>query len=125
MQAPRALVVMPRDRHAEFQRAVSAAGVEWVWAANCAEARAALTLDPDLAVVVSELSLSDGNWYCMLDALVRRGMDANLILVAPAGAKRLDVAGYGVFGVLRRPLDESAVELIQAAAHISAAKAGR
>lgn len=117
MKEPTALLVMPRQLQPNFRRIVSAGRVQWTYAETCHQARQAFAQNPDFAVVVSEATLPDGSWYCVLDELVRRDSAANLIVVACNGIKDDVVKRYDIFGVLRRPLDESALSLIEAAAH--------
>ena len=104
-EKPRILLVMPEAAREEFVRAAGPGGAEWVAVENCGEAYEALAAPDGFAVVVSEVMLSDGNWYCVLNAMVRKGCEAKLIVTSDDGRNPPDVTSYGALAFLPRPLD--------------------
>ena len=117
MKYPKALLVMPKEMQSEFSPAVSKAQTEWIGVETCCQARAVLTENPGTAVVISNQTLQDGNWCCLHDELVRRNLAANLVVIVPVGCDTTVIRSYGVFGVLRSPLESSAADVIAEAAH--------
>jgi DNA-binding NtrC family response regulator len=117
MNYPKALLVMSKEMQREFSPAVSNAQVEWIGVETCDQARVALAEHPNTAVVISDQTLPDGNWFCLFDELVKRDLRANLVVVVPGECDTSVIESYGVFGVLRSPIKGSASEVIATAAH--------
>ncbi len=116
------LLVMSEDMQREFGRRISAERLAWTGVLNCNEARFALANDPHLSAVVCNDSLPDGNWYCVLKELVHRDLEANLLVVVPAGCDSATIESHGIHSVLTFPPDPSAGKIVAQAA-ISAAHA--
>ncbi len=96
----------------EDRLAVAAAapyGAVVVEADNCERARQALRTNPDIAVIVSDLTLSDGNWWCLHCEAVHRSAAADLIVLLPrADFDAPNVRAHGAT-VLSRPLEPEQV----------------
>jgi hypothetical protein len=110
------LLVMSKDMQRKFGQLISAEHMAWTGVLTCNEARAALAKHPDLSAVVCNDSLPDGNWYCVLEELVRKGLDANLLVVVPAGCDSGIIESHGIQGVLTYPPETSAGATIAQAA---------
>lgn len=108
------LLVMSSHRGAGFQQAVTSAAVEWTIAESCESARRWLTKHPSPAVVVSDSTLCDGNWYCVLERLLNIGSESPLLVTAPEGPDVSTILEHGVAGVVRRPFDHRAAALLEA-----------
>ena len=117
MDYPKALLLMSKEMQREFSPAASKAQTEWIGVETCCQARAALAKNPDTAVVISNQTLQDGNWCCIFGELVQRNLAANLVVIVPVGCDTSVIQSYGVFGVLRSPLEASAADVIAEAAH--------
>jgi DNA-binding NtrC family response regulator len=93
----------PED-HKQFCRI--AGGPQWHVSSvsRCAEAIAHLTWQR-VPVVVCESRLADGSWRDILGYAAQYAVQPALIVAAPRADHRLlaEVAGYGGFGVLRKP----------------------
>ncbi len=113
MSAPKALLVMPAEGQAEFKRAVSGAKLDWAIAETCEAVGALLDSMPDVSVVVSDITLSDGNWYCVLERVLQQGGDPAFYVVVPNGCNAEPILEHGISGVLRRPLDAHAADTLE------------
>lgn len=110
------LLVMSEDMQREFGERISEEQLAWTGVLNCKEARAALARDPEVSVVVCNDSLPDGNWYCVLKELVHKGLEANLLVVVPAGCDSATIESHRIHGVLTYPPDPSAGKIVAQAA---------
>lgn len=108
MEHKRVLLVMSEDMHREFAPLISAVEVNSTGVLTCNEARAELADDPDITAIVCYHSLPDGSWYCLLQELVRKGRDANVLVVVPAGCDTGTIESHGIYGVLKYPPESSA-----------------
>ncbi len=112
------LLVMSGEEFGAVMARPEARSLEIVTASSCAEARAALAGGRAADVVVANLTLEDGNWFCVHQELARRDARAEMIVIAPR--RDLDVSeilAHGVYAVLGNPLDgEELVRTIEEAA---------
>lgn len=79
-------------------------------AESCAEADQEWALEPAPCLVISDASLSDGNWYSVLRRLVDYGLDCEFVVTGagsdgPSGR----MLASGVETVLPTPLDKSEI----------------
>lgn len=116
MERNSVLLVMSEDMQREFGERISAEQLAWTGVTNCNQARVALAREPHLSVVVCNDSLPDGNWYCVLKELVHKGLDANLLVVVPAGCDSATIESHGICGVLSYPPASTAGKTIAEAA---------
>lgn len=117
MKDRKALLVMSRDLQQQVADAASEARVDWMGVETCCHARRALAEDPSFDLVITNQTLMDGSWYCILEMLVQQDLDTNLLVVVPAGCDASVIQSHGVFGILRTPFDASAADLIATAAN--------
>ncbi len=110
---PKILIVStsPDDRRAAARAAPDGSRV--LQTDDCRQARQALESDPDIAVIICDLTLSDGSWWCMYQESVRRQRPAELIVLLPQrGLNAAEVEAHGVTVIGTGPLDSQ--ELAQA-----------
>jgi DNA-binding NarL/FixJ family response regulator len=110
------LLVMSEDMQREFGELISAEQLAWTGVLNCNQARVALANDPYLSVVVCNDSLPDGNWYCVLKELVQKDLEANLLVVVPAGCDSATIESHGILGVLSYPPEPTTGHMVAQAA---------
>ena len=110
------LLVMSEDMQREFGARISGEQLTWTGVLDCNQARVALANDPCLSVVICNDSLPDGNWYCVLKELVHKGLEANLLVVVPAGCDSTTIESHGIHGVLSYPPEPSAGKTVAQAA---------
>ena len=102
MASRRMLLAMTDAMQQEFGELASAEGIEWVGVTTCDEARGMLA--GNVSTIVTYETLPDGNWYCLLQEIVGRGLDVGMIVVLPEGSDATSVTSCGV-DVIEYPLD--------------------
>lgn len=111
----RALLVMASRHTARVWAALEFHGFEIEHALNCREARTLLQAGVEFDLVVSDLSLPDGNWWTVSRALTQTGHHASLVVCAPSAA---EIGGdaepftRGLAEVIRPPIDPATIECV-------------
>jgi CheY-like chemotaxis protein len=103
------------SRHtARIWAALESHGFEIDHALNCREARELFRIGVDYDLVVSDLSLPDGNWWTISRELSQTGQYAKLVVCAPAGADAADSQPFarGLAEVITPPVDSAAIECV-------------
>ncbi len=115
----RVLLVMPAADRDELLQVAADAGFQFDWATTCHDARRALrSCGHAFDVVITDLTLCDGNWLSVYQDLTVGSNPAEIIVVTPRrGANVDEIKAYGVHSVLGQPLDrDEVIEAITAAA---------
>ena len=130
-----AVVVMPRERASQVLGELDSLGVDAWGAETCQEARGLLEKKPRVDVVISDLSLTDGNWCDVFKHLIDNDIHASMVVIARQADERLwsEVLWRGAYDLLVEPycdLDvrrvvEGAVRAQQGAAAARVAGVGR
>lgn len=94
MASNRVLLVMKEDMQREFGALASAESAEWKGVTTCNQARR--LLDDEISMIVTDETLPDGNWYCLLQEVVQRGAQAEIVVLLPAGSDSTSVKSCGV-----------------------------
>lgn len=104
-------------------------------AADCEQARQVLAANSDIRVIVCDLTLGDGNWWCVHQELVHQSIGAELIVLLPhAGLGAAGVEAHGAtpiavetadFGPVVRAVDHAAQVIARAKDSAEAASAAR
>lgn len=109
LQVPisRVLIVCPSARMLEpaFAAASELPAVV-VHAESCLAARACLASEAPPDLIVTAVTLSDGNWEGLHRSIVEQGRRGVLVVAAPSGSTRLE-SELRVRGVVRLPLELS------------------
>lgn len=110
----RALLVMASRHTARVWAALESHGFEIDHALNCREARELLQPGVEFDLVVSDLSLPDGNWWTVFRELSQTGHRAKLAVCAPAGANSGDLQPFtrGLAEVITPPFDPATIECL-------------
>ena len=113
-----ALLVMPEHDREELVRQLEACGADVLVAADCKQARRVLQSRPALHVVVTDLSLEDGNWWMVRDEVVRANLSAGFVVcLRQADGGVTDILEGGASHVLIAPYEREAVRrAVEAAA---------
>ncbi len=116
------LLVLPGEDLDALAENPALESLELVKSRNCAEARKALATGSPVDVVVSGLTLDDGNWLCVLKELARRGSESEIIVAAPHhDADFSEILAHGVYAVLEMPLEgKKLARVIEDAAAVGA-----
>jgi DNA-binding NtrC family response regulator len=101
------MVIMPHPQHSRLLEELGALDVETTLVGSCQAARALLEKRPRVDLVISDLSLPDGNWYSVLKHLVESGVPAPMVVAATHADERLwsEVLWRGAYDLLVEPFD--------------------
>lgn len=110
----RAIVVMPRERYCRIVDQLRSLDVEVLTSTTCQEARRLLERKSRVELVISDLSLADGNWCDVFKHLVDTGVHAAMVVVARQADERLwsEVLWRGAYDLLVEPLDKTHVQRV-------------
>lgn len=109
-----AVVVMPRERWSQILGKLDSLGV-MAWAAEtCQEARGLLEKRPRVDVVITDLSLPDGNWCDVFKHLIDNDIHASMVVTARQADERLwsEVLWRGAYDLLEEPYEDADVRRV-------------
>lgn len=109
-----ALMVMSQDRLAPLLGCLKKLKLEVLTVATCRQARQFLRTNAPVDVVISDVTLADGNWSDVLRDVVDTGTQANVILSAPSPDAVLwsEALWRGVYDMLTEPHKEREVQQV-------------
>ena len=99
-----ALVVMPRPRVLPLLRCLEACSVEALWVATRRELQQALRQYPDVDVVLTDVTLPDGDWRGVLEEVNCRA-EVIVCVSQPERSFYCEVIQNGAYDVLSEPED--------------------
>jgi DNA-binding NtrC family response regulator len=105
---------MPRERWSGILRELDALDIESWPAETCQEARRILEKKRRVDVVISDLSLPDGNWCDAFKHLIDNDIHASLVVIARSADERLwsEVLWRGAHDLLVEPYDGADIRRI-------------
>jgi DNA-binding NtrC family response regulator len=109
------LLVMPStERRSAFLSKLKAVGAQLLAADSCRDARVLLRRHGDVDVVVTDTTLSDGNWCDVLNYVLKQGSRANVVVASEASDARLwsEVLWRGAYDMLVEPVTPEEVERV-------------
>jgi DNA-binding NtrC family response regulator len=109
----RALLVTAGQHAREVTKALESYGTEVDRTYICREARAALERDPEYDVIVSDVSLIDGNWWTISRELTRLSRHTELVVYVPPedwASQCTFSSTRGLARVLTPPFDRASIE---------------
>ena len=111
MESSLALVVMPKERRRPLLQSLESLNFETLLVGNCTEARRLLQTAPPVQVVITQVSLPDGNWCDVLRFLVDSGMEASVVVTSPQADENLwsEVLWRGAYDLLIEPFETDEV----------------
>jgi DNA-binding NtrC family response regulator len=120
------LVLPPGERRNTLLRHLESLKLTAAAVDTFREVRERLNADPQVDIVITEVSLKDGNWCDVLSCVVSRGVEARVVVSSPVADERLwsEVLWRGVYDVLVEPYDPLEVRRILDGALRSAANPG-
>jgi len=111
------LLVMNEAEQKVFTKLLALHGINIVRASDCAQAREQLLRHSDIRVIVTALSLPDGNWWCIQLALVQLNRQAEIIVCLPdANHCVSEILARGAFAVVAPPFKARELRSLIAAA---------
>lgn len=104
------LLVMPAADRDEMLQVAADGGFEFDSVLTCGGARRALRTGHNYDVVVTDLTLCDGNWWSVYQDMTVTGEAAEIIVIVPRKAVNVtEILAHGVHTVLAQPLDRDEV----------------
>ena len=102
---PRVLLVMPYRGRSPLLEGLEALGIEIVRVPNCSLACRILEACPDVRAVLSEITLPDGNWRTVVDAVAANCVNTEVVVLARLvdATLRRHVLESPVYGLLVEP----------------------
>ena len=114
MEGARALLVMASRQTARIWAALESRGFEVDHVLNCREAREFFRSGVDVDLVVSDLSLPDGNWWTISRELSQLGHRAHLAVCVPPESEGggSEPFAKGLAELITPPFDRASVECV-------------
>ena len=111
MTRPLTLLVMPPERRTPLLRSLQSLDLETLAVSTCGEARALLRTLPPIEVVITRVSLADGNWCDVLRHLVDADVPASVVVSSPRADEHLwsEVLWRGGYDLLVEPYESDEV----------------
>ncbi|MDA1313275.1 MAG: hypothetical protein O2968_08070 [Acidobacteria bacterium] len=111
MTRPLALLVMPPECRSPLLRSIQSLDFEVLTVSTCSEARRLLQTSPPVKVVVTQVSLPDGNWCDVLRYLVDNDIRASVVVSSPRADEHLwsEVLWRGGYDLLVEPYETDEV----------------
>lgn len=107
-----ALIVMPPERRSPLLKNLRALKVEVLAVGNCQQARGLLQTQPPVDVVITQVTLSDGNWCDIFKYLVDNDIHASLVVSSPQADEILwsEVLWRGAYDLLVEPYESQELQ---------------
>jgi DNA-binding NtrC family response regulator len=101
------LLVLPMDRCRSLIPKLQRPKTRILTADNCRGAQRLLAENPDIELVITGLSLDDGNWCDVVRCVVDRGHNAQIIVSSPVASQTLwsEIIWRGAYDLLFEPYD--------------------
>jgi CheY-like chemotaxis protein len=97
------------DRRAQLRDWLSGLGVDVQLARSCEEACRWCQKMAGPCIIVTDVSLSDGNWYLVLKRIVDSGKSCEFVVASDSPVPSERMRASGVDWVLSEPLDQAQV----------------
>lgn len=110
-----ALLVVPFGRRRRaLLRCMESLGLPTTAVDNCHAARECIRANPRIDLVITQVSLQDGNWCDILGWVVKHGIDARVVVSSAAADERFwsEALWRGVYDVLVEPYEHAEVTRI-------------
>ena len=109
------LLVMPSsERRSMLLSKLKSLNAKFLAAENCRDARTVLTDQGDVNVIVTDTTLTDGNWCDVLNHVSHLGSRANVVVTSEVGDERLwsEVLWRGAYDLLLEPVGAREVQQV-------------
>lgn len=111
----RVLLVLPSgQRRSALLSCLQSLGLSAAAVDNCHAARECIATSPGIDIVITQVSLRDGNWCDILSWVVKKGVDARVVVSSAAADERFwsEALWRGVYDVLVEPYEQSEISRI-------------
>jgi DNA-binding NtrC family response regulator len=114
MKMTMAMLVMSPERRRTLESNLESLNVQVLPASSCQEARVLLKNHPPVKIVITEVSLVDGNWCDVFRYLVDNDVHASVVVSSRLADERLwsEVLWRGAYDVLVEPYEADEVRRI-------------
>ena len=121
-----ALVVMSQERRLPLLANLKKLNLDVLTVANCQQARALLATRPPVEVIITGVTLADGNWRDIFKCLADRDLDASVVVSSVPADENLwsEILWRGAYDLLVEPYEKGEVRRIVEGA-LRAARARR
>jgi DNA-binding NtrC family response regulator len=108
------LVLLPGEHRRALLEYLESVELTGLVVDTCREVRACIESNPRIGIVITQVSLSDGNWRDVLSCLESRGIDARVVVSSSVADERFwsEVLWRGVYDVLLEPYDRCEIRRI-------------
>lgn len=105
------LLVLPMDRCRSLIPKLQRPETRILTVDNCRGAQRLLANDPGIELIVTSLSLDDGNWCDVVRLVVDQGHKAEIIVSSPVASETLwsEIIWRGAYDLLLEPYDREEV----------------
>jgi DNA-binding NtrC family response regulator len=105
---------MPRERWSQILSELDSIDIEAWPAETCQQARGLLQEKPRVELVLSDLSLTDGNWCDVFRHLIDNDIHASMVVIAGQADERLwsEVLWRGAYDLLVEPYEDGDVRRV-------------
>ncbi len=109
-----ALLVMSPERRRSLLTELELLHLEVLAVTTCQEARGVLETHPPIEIVITDLSLADGNWCDVFKYLVDNDIHASVVVSCPLADERLwsEVLWRGAYDMLVEPYNKQELRRI-------------
>ena len=109
-----ALLVMSPERRRSLLSELELLHIEVLAVTCCQEARRVLETHPPIEIVITDLSLADGNWCDIFKYLVDNDIHASVVVSCPLADERLwsEVLWRGAYDMLVEPYNKQELRRI-------------
>ena len=106
------LTLVPQERRPALLRNLNSLNIECLTVESCTQARRLLSTCPEIDVVITDVSLPDGNWCDVFRSVVDSGIPAGVVVSAASADEKLwsEVLWRGAYDLLVEPLDAAQVQ---------------
>ena len=103
-----ALVVMNQERRLPLLENLKKLNLDVLTVANCREARDLLATGPPVEVIITDVTLPDGNWRDLFECLADQNIQASVVVSsAPAGETLWsEILWRGAYDLLVEPYED-------------------
>ena len=109
------LLVMPSsERRSMLLSKLESVNAKFLAAESCRDARTVLRDQVDVNVIVTDTTLTDGNWCDVLNHVAHLGSRANVVVTSEIGDERLwsEVLWRGAYDLLLEPVEAREVQQV-------------
>ncbi len=114
MECAAVLLVMPRECSPLLLKVLKSLDVDVLAVEDCQQARELLQTRPAVEVIITQVTLADGNWCDLFKYLVDRHSQASVVVSSPQAYERLwcEVLWRGAYDLLVEPYKSDEVSRV-------------